>query len=380
MKSEHHYWLALLRTHGIGPIKRRVLSQAFPEVAEIFTAKTKELENLGITASTISNIKNPSWELVDQDLKWLEQPNHHLVTIENSDYPSILKEIYDAPLALFVDGNPQVLSTQQLAIVGSRHPSYIGLDNAYDLAKQLATLDITITSGLAIGTDTESHRGALDAFGNTIAVLGTGVDNIYPVKNKSIAGRIIEQGGAIVSEFPLGTKPKPENFPRRNRIISGLSLGVLVIEATIRSGSLITARLAAEQGREVFAIPGAINNPLARGCHMLIRQGAKLVEGIEDILEELLLLSPNGIKAKLPEISIIKNGSESKITTDDKLDVKKNLACATQKLLEYINYEQTPIDKLIDQSGLSAQNISSHLLILELQGLIKKTCGGYVKI
>jgi DNA processing protein len=380
MKSEQHYWLALLRTHGIGPIKGRDLLQAFPAITEIFNAKTAELENLGMPAPIISNIKNPSWELIEKDLKWLEQPNHHLITIENNNYPAILKEIYGAPLALFVDGNAQILNNQQIAIVGSRHPSYAGLDNAYDFAKQLATIGLTITSGLAIGVDAESHKGALDVSGKTIAVLGTGVDDIYPVKNRNIALKIIEQGGAVISEFPLGTSPKPENFPRRNRIISGLSLGVLVIEATMRSGSLITARLAAEQGREVFAIPGAINNPLSRGCHILIRQGAKLVESIEDILEELPILNTNAAKLKLPITAIMSNGSKRELAQDNKAEAKKNLASPTQKLLEYIEYEQTPIDALIDQSGLSVQNISSHLLILELQGLIKKTCGGYVRI
>jgi DNA processing protein len=366
MKSRQNYWLALLRTYGLGSAMGRVLLKSFPDITEIFSSDVMELANLGLTPQIINRIKNPIWELIEKDLKWLEQPNHHLITLQSDNYPSLLKETDGAPLMLLVDGNAQILSNYQVAIVGSRQPSYTGLVNAYDFAKQLAAVNITITSGLAIGVDAESHKGALEVSGKTIAVLGTGVDEIYPVKHKILANKIIEKGGAIISEFPLGTKAFAQNFPQRNRIISGLSLGVLVVEATTRSGSLITARLAAEQGREVFAIPGSINNPLAKGCHRLIGQGAKLVENVDDVLEELPSSCVNQMATKKPILR-----DQYKI---------KNLASVTQKLLKYIEYDPTSIDILIERSGWSVQNISSHLLILELQGLIKKTCGGYIRI
>jgi DNA processing protein len=229
MKPKQHYWLALIRTHGIGPIKGQALLQAFSDITEIFYADAATLANFGLTTSVINSIKNPSWALIEKDLRWLEQPNHHLITLQSNNYPILLKEIYGAPLALFVNGDVEILNHQQIAIVGSRQPSYAGLDNAYDFAKQLVMFNVVITSGLAIGIDAESHKGALNAFGKTIAVLGTGVDDIYPAKNTNLAIKIVECGGAIISELPLGTKALAKNFPQRNRIISGLSLGVCVV-------------------------------------------------------------------------------------------------------------------------------------------------------
>jgi len=368
LKSELYYWLALLRIYGLGPIYGQRLLKAFPKIADIFIADRAALLNLGISNAIIDNIKNPPQTLIEKDLKWLEQPNHHLITLQNDYYPSLLKEIYDAPLMLLVNGDPKILNNQQVAIVGSRHPTYTGGDCAYNFAKQLAMQGITITSGLALGIDGESHKGALDAPGKTISVLGTGLDNIYPQKNHKLADKIIEQGGAIISEFVLETVPNAHNFPRRNRIISGLSLGVLIVEATMRSGSLITARLAIEQGREVFAVPGSIKSQQSKGCHHLIRQGAKLVENINDIIEELnLSLEPGNIIQK------------QKPLIEESILEKENLENIMQKLLKYIEYNPTPIDILIEYSNLSAQDISRYLLTLELQGIIKKTYGGYIK-
>ena len=356
------YWLALIRTSGIGPIKGKLLLDSLGDIEAIFQATPATLRNLGLGHKITDSIIKPQWDLVAQDLEWLKQPEHHLITIQDDLYPKLLQEIADPPLALFVAGDPKLLATAQIGIVGSRNPSHAGLDNAYDFAKYLAQTELTIISGLALGIDTESHKGTLAASGKTIAVLGTGIDKIYPASNKSLAKQILTGGGTIISELPLGIPPKAENFPRRNRIISGLSTGILVIEATIRSGSLITARLATEQGREVFAIPGSIHNPLARGCHQLIRQGAKLVETAQDVVEELgpLIACTNTNDFKMPK-------------STNKLD------STHQNLLHYVDYELTPIDLIIERSGLHAGTVSSMLLTLELQNHIKTIAGGYIK-
>ncbi len=227
----------------------------------------------------------PNSKMVDEHLQWLASSKyHHIIRLGSPDYPKQLSEIPKPPEILFVSGSIEVLHQPQVAIVGSRNASPIGLETAYSFANELSKAGLVITSGMALGIDGAAHRGALEAHYPTIAVLGTGIDTIYPLRHTTLAEQITKQG-AIISEFPLKTTPSPANFPRRNRIISGLSLGTLVVEASTKSGSLITARLAAEQGREVFAIPGSIHNPRAKGCHQLINQGAKLVENIEDILQ-----------------------------------------------------------------------------------------------
>ncbi len=365
-----HYWLALLRAPGIGSIRGYELLQQVPQIADLFTATSSMLTNLGLTKKTMEGLLHPKWELIEQDLVWLKESNHHFITIQDDIYPALLKEIPDPPLALYICGDPQILTTPQLAMVGSRSPSHTGSDNAYDFAKFLAQAGLSITSGFAMGIDAESHKGALASNGNTIAVMGTGLDRVYPAQNQGLAKNILQQKGALVSEYPINTPVKAENFPRRNRIISGLCVGTLVVEATIRSGSLITARLATEQGREVFAIPGSIHNPLARGCHTLIRQGAKLIETAQDILEELgPLASTTRIKAynEYNTVETVKNE-------------EKKLDSEYQKLLQYIEYEATPVDILVERSGFSASNVSSMLLILELEGHIKSTPGGYIKL
>ncbi len=229
----------------------------------------------------------------------LEGDNRHLITLHDARYPTLLREIDDAPPMLFIQGDPTILNLPQIAIVGSRNPSASGRQTATDFAHFLASAGLAITSGLADGIDGAAHQGALETKNSTLAVTGTGLDRVYPAKHRELAHRIAEQG-ALISELPPGTPPIPANFPRRNRIISGLSLGTLVVEAAQKSGSLITARLATEQGREVFAIPGSIHNPLARGCHALIRQGAKLVETAGDILEELAPLLGTAYQPNTP--------------------------------------------------------------------------------
>lgn len=264
---------------------------------------------------------------------------------------------------MFVQGDVTLLNAWQLAIVGSRNPSSSGRESAYAFAEYLASGDLIITSGLAMGIDAAAHQGALAGGGKTIAVVGTGLDRVYPAKHHDLAHQIVEKG-ALVSEFPLGTPPKAENFPRRNRIISGLSLGTMVVEAAIRSGSLITARMAMEQGREVFAMPGSIHNPLARGCHRLIREGAKLVESAEDIIEELGALA--GVKPMQ---------NDNKSTNKSAANLSKKDP-EYQLLFEKMGFDPIHIDVLISRSGLTADVVSSMLLLLELQGQVASLPGG----
>jgi DNA processing protein len=258
------------------------------------------------------------------------------------------------------------LQSPQLAIVGSRNPTPNGRITAQDFARHLADVGLTITSGLALGIDAASHLGALESDGYTIAVMGTGLDRVYPARNRDLAHAVAERG-ALVSEYPLGTTPRPENFPRRNRIISGLSMGTLVVEAALQSGSLTTAHHAVEQGREVFAIPGSIHNPLSRGCHRLIREGAKLVETAEDILSELSAL--NQALNSPPK------------TLEKHYDTSESLDQEYERLLDTMGFAPTPVDQLVSLSGLTAEEVSSMLLILELQGYVGSSPGGlYIRV
>ncbi len=361
--EQQRHWLALSRTTGVGPVKFFQLWKHFPELGELFTTPAAQLKTRGLPDVLIAGLQTLNWAAVDQDLLWLEKPNHHLITWQDPLYPPLLKQIAAAPPLLFVEGNPQLLTQLQLSIVGSRNPTPNGRDTARQFAAHLSMAGLTITSGLALGIDAISHQAALDSQSKTIAVLGCGVDKIYPVTNRKLAEKITENG-AIVSEFPLGTAAAAEHFPRRNRVVSGLSLGVLVVEATLRSGSLITARLAGEQGREVFAIPGSIHSPLSRGCHHLIQQGAKLVEKAQDILEELGPLT----------------SAANRLTTPSPTPLNKNiLAAHHQQLLECVGFEPTTLDQLAARSGLPLSDLTSTVLILELKGYISTVPGGYMR-
>jgi DNA processing protein len=299
--------------------------------------------------------------MIDYDLEWLEQQNNGVLTFNDTNYPLQLKEIADPPPILFVRGNPDLLSLPQIAIVGSRNPSALGKETAFSFARTLSLYGFVITSGLALGIDGASHRGALYAKGYTVAVAGTGLDRVYPARHKELATEIVNTG-VMISEFPPGTTAKANHFPRRNRIISGLCQGLLVVEAAKQSGSLITARMALEQNREVFAIPGSIHNPLARGCNALIREGAKLVETTQDILEELNQYYQQDEKL-LP------------LTTQSTLDLEQ------QTLLNRVMFSPTSIDHLVENTGESVEVISSMLLILELQGYLEATAGGcYMRV
>ncbi|MDE2089464.1 MAG: DNA-processing protein DprA [Gammaproteobacteria bacterium] len=352
--------MALLRAPGVGPATFRVLLDRFAAPQEVFNAPRAQLEACGLAADTLRYLDAPDWGAVEQDLAWLARPGNHLLTLRDPGYPRLMREIPDPPPLLFVHGDADALATPQLAVVGSRNPTPAGRETAHDFAAYLATAGLTISSGLAVGIDAASHRGALDADGLTIAVTGTGLDRVYPAQHAGLA-REIAARGALISEFPPGTPARPEHFPRRNRLISGLSLGVLVVEAAVHSGSLITARHALEQGREVFAIPGSIHNPLARGCHALIRQGAKLVETVADIMEEL---GPVARVAAPAAHAAPQESSEPELDAD------------YRRLLDAMGFAPTPVDALVERTGLTPEAVSSMLLILELRGYAVSAAGG----
>lgn len=333
----------------------------FDSVEAVFSTTRQQLRTaFGAHSALVDHVlAGTDAERLARDLDWLAQPDHHLLTCLDPQYPRLLREIARPPVLLFVAGDKELLARAQLAIVGSRNPTPAGLENARAFADTLTRAGLVVTSGLALGIDGAAHRGALDADGRSIAVLGTGLDRIYPARHEELASRLVRHG-ALVSEFPLGTAPKAENFPRRNRVISGLSLGTLVVEAAAQSGSLITARCAGEQGREVFAIPGSIHSPLARGCHALLREGAKLVESAQDIIEELASLAAL-TAPPLPE------GEESALMCDDPQQTA---------LLTHIGHDPISIDTLVERSGLTAHSISSMLVEMELLGIIAACPGG----
>ena len=310
--------------------------------------------------ATLEYLSAPNWRGVEQDLAWLEQSGNHLLALGDPRYPPLLRQIPYPPPLLFVHGDPDCLRLPQLAIVGTRNPTPLGRETAQRFAAHLAEFGLLITSGLALGIDAAAHQGALAGGGRTIAVMGTSLDRVYPAQHRDLAHAIAERG-ALVSELSTGTPPAAENFPRRNRLISGLGLGVLVVEAAAQSGSLITARLANEQGREVFAIPGSIHNPLAKGCHALIRQGAKLVETASDILEELGALAAATREAVSPVVA-----APSSAALDEEY----------RQLLIAMGDESVGIDLLVDRCGLTAEALSSMLLILELEGYVAAIPGG----
>ena len=352
--------LALLRAPGIGPARFARLLEHFGSAAAAFAADGPELRSLELPDAALDYLRRPDWGRVEKDLAWLERPGNHLLRLDDARYPPLLRQIPYPPPLLFVHGDPDCLRLPQLAIVGTRNPTPMGRETAQRFAAHLAEFGLLITSGLALGIDAAAHQGALAGGGRTIAVMGTGLDRVYPAQHRDLAHAIAERG-ALVSEFSIGTSPAAGNFPQRNRLISGLALGVLVVEAAAQSGSLITARLANEQGREVFAIPGSIHNPLAKGCHTLIRQGAKLVETAADILEELGALAAATQEATSPVAAA---------PTSAALDEEY------RQLLAAMGDEPAGIDLLVDRCGLTAEAVSSMLLILELEGYVAAIPGG----
>ena len=306
-------------------------------------------------------MKNPDPAVEELELEWLQHESHHLIRLGDEAYPELLAQIPNPPPYLTINGDPELLHLPALAIVGSRNPTTAGSRNAFEFARHLGGTGFCIVSGLAQGIDAAAHRGALAAGAPTIAFLGHGIDRVYPAANRELAHEIAASG-ALVSEFPLGMQPHKSLFPQRNRLISGISFGTLVVEAARRSGSLITARLAAEQGREVFALPGSIHNPLSRGCHKLIQQGAKLVETADDIVAELAPLAGH----------VLQKAVESMASGNPPIAVDHEY----KELLDYLGHDAMSADDLVAQSGLTIDQVSSMLLILELDGKIEKLSGG----
>ena len=360
-KDDTVYWLSLSRFRGVDLTTKIKLVEHFGSAPDVFAATTIEIQDfMGCQTRIVDKLlaSNDKSKFVP-DLEWLEQPDCHLISFTDSRYPPLLKQISDPPLLIYVQGNPYLLANPQLGIVGSRNPTQGGIQNSRNFAKALVQHRFTVTSGLALGIDSAAHRGALESNGHTVAVAGSGLDQVYPARNIALANEITKSG-ALVSEFAIRTHPLPRNFPRRNRIISGISIGVLVIEATQRSGSLITARCAAEQGREVFAIPGSIHSPQSRGCHALIRQGAKLVESVGDILEELDSLTQWTNKRQQIELK----------------EQTVKLAPKDKTILESMGYDPITLDSLVERSGLTPDHISSMLLQMELRGKVECIPGG----
>jgi DNA processing protein len=351
MTDPRHAWLRFTLTPELSAANQRVLLERFATPEQAFTAPHAEIVAAVGARAAGALAAGPAGRPYEAALKWLEDPNHHLLTRDDSRYPQLLKEIAQPPSALYVRGHVELLSRPSFAIVGSRNATIQGMRDAEAFARALSDAGLAIVSGLALGIDAAAHRGGLGGKSSSIAVLGTGADLDYPRRNRALAARLAESG-AIVTEFSLGMPPAPGNFPRRNRIISGLARGVLVVEAASRSGSLITARLAADQGRDVFALPGSIHAPLNKGCHELIKDGAKLVESVEDILKEIRwdhapMAPPPPARAR------------------------------RDALLAAMGHMPVSIDDIAGRTGHAASLIAARLTMLELEGAVASVSGGF---
>lgn len=354
--NNKHYLLALNRIPGIGPRTIIKLLNRWPDLNNLFQLSRDDCIEAGLPPKLSHALQNIPLAAIEADLKWEESESHHtILTLLDPLYPVLLKEIHDPPPVLYAKGALSALNASALAMVGTRKPSVLGRKIARSFAFELAQQELTITSGLALGIDGEVHEGCLAAKGRTIAVMATGIDCIYPLQHAKLAERICVDG-LLLTEFPLKVSPNAGHFPRRNRIISGLSLGVLVIEAAIKSGSLITARMAMEQNRSVFAIPGSIYNQQTKGCHYLLQQGAALVTSPQDVLSEIM------------------GWQMSKPIDKPILEADKN-----ESLIRLIGYDLTTVDEVLSVSGLSVAEVICELAEFELQGLIKAVPGGYMR-
>ncbi|HAJ72291.1 MAG TPA: DNA-protecting protein DprA [Methylophilaceae bacterium] len=353
-------WVALSLINGLGSATLCQLLARFGTPQAVFDANLSAL--LEVVDKKIAGeiVKGLDQEAIANTMRWLEDEHNHIITLADQHYPKPLLEISNPPAILYAKGNLECLNIPSIAVVGSRHATPQGEKNAEDFCESLSH-HLCIVSGMALGIDAAAHRGALKGTGMTIAVVGTGLDIVYPAKHRDLAHQIVNRG-LMISEFPLGTPSRAQNFPRRNRIISGLSLGCLVVEANIDSGSLITARLAAEQGRDVFAIPGSIHSPVTKGCHLLIKQGAKLVESTEDILNEI---SPELLKNHVKSIS--PNGLIPEWT---------NPAPEVNTVLTSMGFDPIDFDSLMTKTNLTASALSTMLTLLELDGKLTNLQGG----
>lgn len=357
-------WLALTLIPNFGYSSYAKLAAEIDNPIAIFSYSRQKLVDIGFAENQVAAIQKPNQTKIQHCLNWLsDSPQHFSMTLDDRNYPALLREIARPPLLLLGIGNKALLQTPQIAMVGSRSPSFYGKQQAQTFSNQLANSGWTITSGLAMGIDGCCHKAALGCKGNTLAVLGCGIDKVYPKRHFQLSQQILENDGLIVSEFLPGTAISPNNFPRRNRIISGLSLATVVVEAALKSGSLITARYALEQNREVFAIPGSVDNPLTQGCHHLIKQGANLLDDIDDIFEAFHHFN-----------------SHLKIDNDKNLQKKSSQCLATDKLLDSVGFEVTALDVVVQRSKTPINEVLVQLLEFELRGLVASVPGGYIKL
>lgn len=371
LESEICNYLSLLALPGAGAASVLRLLRAGGSASAALELDVTVLQALGLRGETIEALlalRGMSDPAASAPCAWLMRNDVALISVNDSRYPPLLAAIACPPPVLFVQGDPTLLLHPQVAMVGSRRPTPSGRDAARAIAGELSKYGLTITSGLAIGIDAESHEGALGAGGHTVAVMATGSEQIYPARHRGLAARILAEGGALVSEFAPGTRLEPANFPRRNRIISGLSLGVLVVEAALPSGSLLTARYAGDQNREVMAVPGPIRSPVSRGCHELLRQGAALVEGADDVLAAL----GDRFRPLLCSDQIAAAASTTVL-------VPGSLSAEERRVLDATGYEVTTLDTVSERAGLAAAALGAAVTRLELRGLIVACAGGYAR-
>ena len=373
MKDDLAAWLRLTLLPGLGPERQRTLLAAFGLPEAIFSVGRSAI--VSVVGADLADrlLAPPDIARIDAALAWAQEPGNRILTLADPDYPRSLLEIADPPVLLYLKGDAAQLSASALAIVGARSATPAGVANAEAFGAALAEAGFTIVSGLALGIDAAAHRGALTPTGGTtVAVIGTGADRVYPARNQSLARQIAARG-AIVSEYPLGTPALPHNFPRRNRLIAGLARGVVVVEAAVGSGSLITARLAIETGRDVFAIPGSIHSPLARGCHALIRDGAKLVETSADILDEFSW----GLPAA-PRAAARQDNASLALTAGrgGARPVRSAAPPGATPVLEALGHDPLDLDTLAVRSGLTLDALYAILLPLELDGHVSRLPGG----
>jgi DNA processing protein len=356
--TDLHCWIALRFVFGIGNVNYKNLINHFGSPEKVLQAPSEKLEQVdGITSRAVESIRNfkPD-KAIDKEIELIYKKNITIITLNDPAYPENLKNIYDPPPFLYVKGCITKNDDNAIAVVGSRNASEYGISATERISRELARSGFTIVSGMARGIDSTAHYGALSAKGRTIAILGSGIDVVYPSENRQLYESIAEHG-AVISEFAIGTEPNAYNFPARNRIISGLSLGVLVVEASLKSGSLITARLALEQGRDVFAVPGNVHSYKSKGTHRLLKEGAKLVESAQDILDEI-------------RVNVSATGTDEK-----QVDATIDLSTDSRSVYQFLQEDPVYIDELIVQTGFTSSQISAILLDLELNGLIKQLPG-----
>ncbi|GAA0818307.1 DNA-processing protein DprA [Colwellia asteriadis] len=382
-KTTTHYWLALKLVPRLATHKKLTLVNDYG-LQSLFASSSKSsplTSAHGLSATHLSAFNYPNWSKVNEIIEQSGNANADIISFDDAYYPAQLKQIYDPPLVLFTKGNTSLLNLQQVAIVGSRFSTIKGRETAFDFAQQLTKKNYIVNSGLAIGIDAAAHQGVLAIQGKTIAVVATGVDIVYPTRHRDLASEILQNDGLIVSEFYPATQPRAGHFPKRNRLISGLSEGVVVVEAELKSGSLITARCALEQNREVFAVPSSIDNPQAKGCHWLIKQGAKLVENSADIIDELMEMTESSLYSKESNSTYV-NTKQPKVVIASKKPNEKSPSkdLCNDNLLASVGYEITPIDKVVSRSELPVEEVITRLTMLELSGLITAVPGGYIRV